>query len=91
MEPLWRGNILKEVNRSSAKVWILCPPPLSMLRFGMASSCTGLMYVVTIMSSYVQALCCALGTLSPHIQQLLWIFAFPPSSAMIPELWEERM
>ena len=39
------ANILKEASSSSAEGWILCPPPLSMLRSGTASSCTGLVHV----------------------------------------------
>lgn len=58
------------VHSSTAKGGISGPTPLSMLGFGTAWACTGLVHTITTSgSSHLQLLCFAQKTLLPHSHQ----------------------
>lgn len=75
-----RNNTVEETNslptasvpkRPPARGEASCLPPFSLLRFGVAGACTGLVHVaITTLSSYVQLLCCVWKTLCSHSHPL---------------------
>lgn len=61
------SQLVTTVHSSTAKGGISGPTPLSMLGFGTAWACTGLVHaIITSGSSHLQLLCFAQKTLLPH-------------------------